>query len=53
MIVDDRVDLGGIGKVLTLRWAAARLERNGCGTFLLEAGGDLVSRGEPQDVRRG
>ena len=38
LVVDDRLDLGGIGKGLTLRWAAARLERNGCATFLLEAG---------------
>ena len=50
LIVDDRVDLGGIGKGLTLRWAAARLERSGCTTFLLEAGGDVVSRGQPPDA---
>lgn len=48
--VDQRIDLGGIGKGLTLRWAAARLERMGCATFLLEAGGDLVSRGRPPDA---
>ena len=50
LIVDDRVDLGGIGKGLTLRWTAERLERNGFETFLLEAGGDLVSRGRPPDA---
>jgi FAD:protein FMN transferase len=50
LVVDDRLDLGGIGKGLTLRWAAARLERTGCATFLLEAGGDLVSRGRPPDA---
>jgi FAD:protein FMN transferase len=50
LVVDDRIDLGGIGKGLTLRWAAGRLERIGCATFLLEAGGDLVSRGRPPDA---
>jgi len=50
LVVDHRIDLGGIGKGLTLRWAAARLERIGCATFLLEAGGDLVSRGRPPDA---
>jgi thiamine biosynthesis lipoprotein len=50
LVVDHRIDLGGIGKGLTLRWAAARLERLGCATFLLEAGGDLVSRGRPPDA---
>lgn len=39
------VDLGGIGKGLALRWAAAELERDGVADFLLEAGGDLVARG--------
>lgn len=41
------VDLGGIGKGLALRWAAARLRRllpTGPGV-LLEAGGDLVATG--------
>jgi thiamine biosynthesis lipoprotein len=42
----EPVDLGGIGKGLALRWAAdaagAVLRDNG---FLLDAGGDLVSRG--------
>ncbi|HVU91414.1 MAG TPA: FAD:protein FMN transferase [Jatrophihabitans sp.] len=36
------VDLGGIGKGLALRWAAALLARAGCPGFLLEAGGDCV-----------
>ena len=39
------IDLGGIGKGLALRWAAAELERDGVTDFLLEAGGDLVARG--------
>jgi thiamine biosynthesis lipoprotein len=36
------VDLGGIGKGLALRWAAALLHSAGCRSFLLEAGGDCV-----------
>jgi thiamine biosynthesis lipoprotein len=43
------VDLGGIGKGLTLRWAAASLVRAGAVDFLLEAGGDLVARGLDPD----
>ena len=43
--VDQPIDLGGIGKGLALRWAAAILERHGLRRFLLEAGGDLVARG--------
>ncbi len=39
------VDLGGIGKGLALRWAAAELVAGGLTDFLLEAGGDLVARG--------
>lgn len=42
------VDLGGIGKGLALRWAARRLAGplgDGAGA-LLEAGGDLVARGQ-------
>lgn len=39
------VDLGGIGKGLGLRWAGARLDRDGAPDYLLEAGGDLVARG--------
>lgn len=51
----DPVDLGGIGKGLALRWAAAAIDRvlaaggdqtNGRG-YLLEAGGDIVLDGEP------
>ena len=45
------VDLGGIGKGLALRWAAAVLESHDVRSFLLDAGGDLVSRGRgPGDV---
>jgi thiamine biosynthesis lipoprotein len=43
--LDHPVDLGGIGKGLTLRWAAAQLDRRGVRSYLLEAGGDLVARG--------
>jgi thiamine biosynthesis lipoprotein len=43
------VDLGGIGKGLTLRWAAAVLAGTGAVDFLLEAGGDLVARGLDAD----
>ena len=41
------VDLGGIGKGLALRWAAAELGAAGQTDFLLEAGGDLVARDGP------
>jgi FAD:protein FMN transferase len=43
------IDLGGIGKGLTLRWAAALLEGRGVTRYLLEAGGDLVARGPGPD----
>ena len=43
------VDLGGIGKGLTLRWATHLLERGGARDFLLEAGGDLAARGHGPD----
>ncbi len=43
------VDLGGIGKGLGLRWAAADLVRTGVTAFLLEAGGDLIARGRNAD----
>lgn len=39
------VDLGGIGKGLALRWAAAGLRRAGQQHFLIQAGGDLVASG--------
>ncbi len=46
--VQTPVDLGGIGKGLTLRWASRAIERAGLTGarigFLLEAGGDLVAR---------
>ena len=47
--VASPIDLGGIGKGLTLRWAAALLERRGVTRFLLEAGGDLVAGGPGPD----
>ncbi len=43
--IERPLDLGGIGKGLALRWAAARVERAGVHEFLLDAGGDLVVRG--------
>ena len=46
------IDLGGIGKGLTLRWTSGRLERAGARDFLLEAGGDLVARGHDPDGDR-
>ena len=50
--VERPIDLGGIGKGLALRWAAALLERHGVERFLLEAGGDLVAHGpEPEEAR--
>jgi thiamine biosynthesis lipoprotein len=36
------IDLGGIGKGLALRWAAAAARNTGCRTFLIDAGGDCV-----------
>jgi thiamine biosynthesis lipoprotein len=49
------VDLGGIGKGLALRWAAAAIDRElaaagywaGGGGYLLDAGGDIVLDGSP------
>jgi thiamine biosynthesis lipoprotein len=43
------IDLGGIGKGLTLRWAAELLRERGCDTFLVDAGGDLVAAGGGPD----
>lgn len=51
LALDTAIDLGGIGKGLALRWAAARIERLGCSAFLLDAGGDLVARGRAPDGR--
>ncbi len=50
--IDRPIDLGGIGKGLALRWAAARLDRRGVRSYLLEAGGDLVARGQRPGVGR-
>ena len=52
MSVAHPIDLGGIGKGLALRWSAARLERAGARDFLVEAGGDLVARGNDADSSR-
>lgn len=49
LVLAQAVDLGGIGKGLALRWAAARLSTDGAGDFMLEAGGDLVTRGRSLD----
>ena len=51
----EAVDLGGIGKGLALRWAAAAIDaladpvrrREGATGYLLDAGGDIVVRGAP------
>lgn len=45
----EPVDLGGIGKGLALRWAATAVRRLGVRSFLLDAGGDLVTAGEPPE----
>jgi len=49
--LDRPHDLGGIGKGLALRWAAARAAQalDPHVGFLLEAGGDVVVRGRPSD----
>ncbi len=43
--VDAPIDLGGIGKGLALRWAAAALREAGHDRFLLSAGGDVLAAG--------
>lgn len=43
-----RIDLGGIGKGLAVRWAAARLADAGAGA-LVNAGGDVAVRGSAPD----
>jgi len=45
---DHAVDLGGIGKGLAVRWAAARLRRVSA-HFLVEAGGDCYCAGSPAE----
>ncbi|MEO8889319.1 MAG: FAD:protein FMN transferase [Jatrophihabitantaceae bacterium] len=45
----EPIDLGGIGKGLALRWAAAELVAGGCPGFLLDAGGDCVAGGAGPD----
>jgi FAD:protein FMN transferase len=47
--IDRPIDLGGIGKGLALRWAAERSERLGVPAFLIDAGGDIVVRGDGPD----
>jgi thiamine biosynthesis lipoprotein len=47
--IERPVDLGGIGKGLALRWAAAAVARLGVDAFLLDAGGDLVAHGQPPE----
>ena len=46
LILERAIDLGGIGKGLALRWAATRLDRLAVDGFLIDAGGDVVVRGE-------
>jgi len=48
--INRPIDLGGIGKGLALRWAGKRLDWRGAGSYLLEAGGDLVVRGPGPDA---
>ncbi|HET6878513.1 MAG TPA: FAD:protein FMN transferase [Jatrophihabitans sp.] len=43
------IDLGGIGKGLTLRWAAELLRDSGAEVFLVDAGGDCVMSGGGPD----
>jgi thiamine biosynthesis lipoprotein len=45
----DPIDLGGIGKGLAVRWAAAELADAGRG-FLIEAGGDCYASGAGPDA---
>lgn len=40
------IDLGGIGKGLAMRWSSDRMGAIGVRRFLLDAGGDIVARGE-------
>jgi thiamine biosynthesis lipoprotein len=40
------IDLGGIGKGLAVRWATDRAVATGVQRFLLDAGGDIATRGE-------
>ena len=47
-LAGDRVDLGGIGKGLAVRWASDRLQRH-CKDFLIEAGGDCYCSGHSAD----
>jgi FAD:protein FMN transferase len=47
--IERPIDLGGIGKGLALRWAAARSERLEVPGLLIDAGGDIVVRGEGPD----
>jgi len=41
------VDLGGVAKGLALADAACALEQSGIGTYLLEAGGEVIVSGRP------
>ena len=53
MRVDAPIELGGIGKGLALRWGAVRVRRAlpPASGALIEAGGDLVSVGDPPEGR--
>lgn len=51
VVLQSPVDLGGLGKGLALRWAAGAVGAALDGApFLIDAGGDLVSRGRPIDA---
>lgn len=47
-IGSEPIDLGGIGKGLAVRWAAAALSGSGAG-ILVDAGGDLITQGVSPD----
>ena len=48
--IDSAIDSGGLGKGLTLRWAARRIAAGFAGRgALLEAGGDIIGRGTAPD----
>src|SRR4029079_1975631 len=47
--LDRPIDLGGLGKGLALRWAAAPSQRLGVAGFLIDAGGDVVVGGDAPD----
>jgi FAD:protein FMN transferase len=45
-----RIDLGGIGKGLAVRWAATALHDAGISDYIIEAGGDCYCAGRPTEA---